>query len=372
MRSVATEYTSAPSTGPYRVVQFSELPAQWDSDLSFAVLIGSPSQSHDLNGLQRSGLSNTVGVRSAALCSGDVIVPNGMGLSSTILYRESDIHHSVFVTNRCNSYCLMCSQPPTARDDSWLVERSRRTIRHITNSPQFLGVTGGEPLLLGQSLRLILDEISLFHPSTRVDVLTNGRLLCESVLADAVVNQSNANVSWLVPLYGPVDYLHDFVVQSQGAFDQTIGGLLNLHERRQPIQLRVVLIEPVLRVLPELCTFIGKNLPFVREVALMACEPIGFALANRELCMVDLDEWKDVLGAGVRSLTRNDIPHIFMNTPLCSIPQSLWTRTSQSISDWKNVYAEECLSCTVKSRCCGLFAWHKNGWNPSNLKPFRG
>ena len=330
------------------------------------------SQLTEITGLRNSGLTNVVGVQSTGLCAGDVIASNGVGSTSTVLYRESDVHHALFLTTRCNSYCLMCSQPPTPGDDSWLIERARQVIRHIGNPPRSLGLTGGEPLLLGQSLRLILDEITLFHPSTQVDVLTNGRLLCDVVLADAVLRRKSAMVSWLVPLYGPVDYTHDFVVQSPGAFDQTIGGLLNLHHHNQPIQLRIVLIEPVLQVLPELCAFIGRNLPFVREVALMACEPTGFALANREHCEVDLQSWGKTLEDGVRTLTRHDIPHIFMNTPLCSIPQSLWGEASQSISDWKNVYAQECSSCTVKSKCCGLFAWHENGWKPTKLKAFGG
>ncbi|MEW8333806.1 MAG: hypothetical protein AB2692_22940, partial [Candidatus Thiodiazotropha sp.] len=88
----------------------------------------------------------------------------------------------------------------------------------------------------------------------------------------------------MVSLYGHADFLHDFVVQANGAFNETLNGLLNLKARGQSIQLRIVLIRPVLNLLPALCDFIGNNLPFVTEVALMGCEPTGFALANAELC----------------------------------------------------------------------------------------
>jgi His-Xaa-Ser system radical SAM maturase HxsC len=175
-------------------------------------------------------------------------------------------------------------------------------------------------------------------------------------------------VTWLVPLYGHADFLHDFVVQSYGAFDQTIAGLLALREQEQPVQLRVVLIEPVLAALPELCRFIGRNLPFVREVALMACEPIGFALANRERCEVDLLDWSETLERSARELQRHRVPFLFMNTPLCSIPSSLWPYAHKSISDWKNVYADECVRCTVKAACSGLFAWHETGWKPTKIR----
>ena len=33
------------------------------------------------------------------------------------LYRPYELHHHLFVTERCNSNCLMCSQPPKDRDD---------------------------------------------------------------------------------------------------------------------------------------------------------------------------------------------------------------------------------------------------------------
>jgi len=99
-----------------------------------------------------------------------------------------------------------------------------------------------------------------------------------------------------VPLYGHADFLHDFVVQAPCAYEQTIAGVLNLQACQQPVQLRIVLIQPVLlEILPELCTFIGRNQPFFREVVLMVCEPIGFALANRELCEVDLVDWHSTL-----------------------------------------------------------------------------
>jgi His-Xaa-Ser system radical SAM maturase HxsC len=172
-----------------------------------------------------------------------------------------------------------------------------------------------------------------------------------------------------VPLYGHADFLHDFVVQSPGAFDETLEGLLALQSMHQPIQLRIVLIQPVLDVLDELCRFIGQNLPFVECVALMACEPTGFALANRDLCELDLFDAGPMLEKASRVLDRYQVPHVFMNAPLCALPSRLWARATRSISDWKNTYADACAKCLVRDRCCGLFAWHEKNWKPTKLKP---
>jgi His-Xaa-Ser system radical SAM maturase HxsC len=262
----------------------------------------------------------------------------------------------------------MCSQPPTAADDSWLVEEAIDAIRHLRVSPRVLGLTGGEPLLLGAGLRRVLDSVSRYHPETQVEVLTNGRLFADARLVTEILNDLSLRVRWLVPLYGHADFVHDFVVQARGAFDETLAGLLALQAHRQEIQLRVVLIEPVLKVLPELAGFLGRNLPFVREVAFMGCEPIGFALANRDFCEVDLTEWATDLEKASRILQRHAIPHLFMNAPLCALPRSLWPVAHRSISDWKNVYASECESCAVKAECSGLFAWHEKGWKPAPLR----
>ena len=54
----------------------------------------------------------------------------------------------------------------------------------------------------------------------------------------------NAPVAWLVPLYGHCDFLHDFVVQSPGAFEETIEGLLTLKPIDSPYNCGSCSIEP--------------------------------------------------------------------------------------------------------------------------------
>jgi len=298
---------------------------------------------------------------------GDIVVLRDQ--HAFVLYREHDTHHSLLLTNRCNSYCLMCSQPPTKHADEWLVDEALDVIQHMRTSPAVLGLSGGEPLLLGKRLRQVIEAVKTRHPETRIDVLTNARLFSDTVLAQSILDGLDAKVTWLVPLYGHAEFFHDFVVQAHGAFEETLAGLLALREYRQTIQLRTVLIEPVLAVLPELCAFIGRNLPFVREFALMGCEPIGFALANREHCEVDLADWADTLLQAGKTLHRYAVPFVLMNTPLCALPRLLWPDTAMSISDWKNVYADECNRCAVKPDCPGLFAWHERGWTPSRIRP---
>ncbi|MCK9199800.1 MAG: His-Xaa-Ser system radical SAM maturase HxsC [Gallionella sp.] len=389
MRKLPVKTHGIPLRGVQRVISLALLANEWESGLQFMVLVDSIGDAGILEQLVDGGLKNivvcvpyhldwhshimpTVACDTRALELHDVVVLNLEKQELLVVYRNSDMHHAIQLTNRCNSFCLMCSQPPTTHDDQWLIDEALLVAAHINDSPSAIGLSGGEPLLLGPRLREVIDAYATRLPSTRIEILTNGRLLADEVLATHLLTGISDKVSWLVPLYGHADFLHDFVVQSVGAFEQTIGGLLTLQSYGQAIQLRIVLIEPTLRVLPELCRFIGRNLPFVREVALMGCEPIGFALANRDACKTDLADWHAELIEAANALRRANVPYIFMNTPLCALPQSLWAHAHQSISDWKRSFREECSICVVKTNCSGLFSWHNHNWTPTVIKAIDG
>lgn len=365
-----------------------KLSREWRSELNFLISANGPNEVATLNQLRAGGLTNiirlslpsksedidgpTVVLQDNSLKEGDVVAVADHMSHVHVLYRPTDQHHTVFLTNRCNSYCLMCSQPPTRTDDSWLIDEALQVAAHIPDTPKVLGFSGGEPLLLGQRLREILDAYTQLPGGTRYELLSNGRLLANPTVAESVLKGLGSRVTWMVPLYGHADFLHDFVVQSAGAFEETLAGLLTLRRFEQSIQLRIVLIRPVLECLPELCEFISRNLPFVREVALMACEPIGFALANPELTDLDLRDWSGELSKGIRALQRGNIPAILMNAPLCAIPETLWPYAHKSISDWKRKFVEECASCAVRDDCSGLFSWHQPGKQAMKIKKIEG
>src|SRR6185503_17612875 len=64
------------------------------------------------------------------------------------IYRPESSHNTIFTTDRCNSNCLMCSQPPKEIDDSYLIDVNLKMLSLIQTPPEYLGITGGEPTLL--------------------------------------------------------------------------------------------------------------------------------------------------------------------------------------------------------------------------------
>jgi His-Xaa-Ser system radical SAM maturase HxsC len=158
-----------------------------------------------------------------------------------------------------------------------------------------------------------------------------------------------------IPIYGSEPALHDYVVQSRGAFDATVRGILNLVRLGQRVELRVVVHKQTAPVLVEIAEFICRNLPFVEHVALMGLEMIGFARANMEDVWIDPVDYREELANATLLLDRHGVRVMVYNHQLCLIDRRIWPFSVKSISDWKNEYHPECARCAVRAECGGFF-----------------
>jgi His-Xaa-Ser system radical SAM maturase HxsC len=290
------------------------------------------------------------------LDDGDVIrvVPN----SNTVraIYRVNASANFLFVTERCNSFCIMCSQPPRDVADGHLIEELIEAVPLIDKGAAEIGITGGEPTLLGDRFIKLLHTIKICHPGTAIHVLTNGRTFSDPSLVEKVSELKHSDLMFGIPLYSDISNHHDFVVQADSAFDETIKGILNLKRHSQKVEIRVVIHKQTYSRLPQLAEFIGRNLQFVDHVALMGLEITGFTRANLEELWIDPVEYISELERAVEILTRYKIRTSIYNLQRCLIPKRLWPYAVKSISDWKNKYYEECHDCSQKHNCGGFFA----------------
>lgn len=289
------------------------------------------------------------------LKSGDVVTlfPRS-GLVRTV-FRPDSAHNFLFATQRCNSFCLMCSQPPVDRDDSEQVRINLETVRLIEPPLSHLGITGGEPTLLGEGLLQILDELRARLPDTNIHMLTNGRRFAWPQFVEAFMAFAHPRLTVCIPLYSDNAPDHDYVVQARGAFDQTIQGLHRLARYEQPVEIRVVLHRLTIPRLNDLAHFIYRNLPFARHVALMGLEITGFTRPNLSKLWIDPYEYQIELQRAVEYLAIRGMNVSIYNHPLCLLPRDLWKFARRSISDWKNVYLEVCGTCGVSEQCGGFF-----------------
>jgi His-Xaa-Ser system radical SAM maturase HxsC len=145
-------------------------------------------------------------------------------------------------------------------------------------------------------------------------------------------------------------------VQSHGAFDETLRGILNLKRAGVRVELRVVIQRSNFEQLPALAEFIARNLLFLDHVALMGIEPIGYAKANLGSVWIDPVDYQVQLKRAVRTLATARMQVSIYNHQLCTLERDLWSYAAQSISDWKNEYLDECGACAVKHKCGGFFS----------------
>ena len=118
---------------------------------------------------------------------------------------------------------------------------------------------------------------------------------------------------------------------------------------------RVVLHALTIPRLPQLATFITRNLPFAVHVALMGLEMFGLVHRHLDELWIDPSDYQRELRAATEILAGAGMNVSIYNHQLCVLDQSLWPYARKSISDWKNVYLPACNGCTVLDRCGGFF-----------------
>lgn len=291
------------------------------------------------------------------LRSGDLVVLEGNGFVRS-LYRPYEKHHSLFVTERCSSNCLMCSQPPKDKDDvDSLTQRNRELIRLMNPAPEYLTITGGEPTLLGDHLFSLVELLKMSLPKTELHILTNGRTFAWPEYTKRFAALDHPNLCLGVPLYSDCAGEHDHVVQAVGAFDQTVAGLHQAARNGIRVEVRVVLHRLTIPRLTRLMEYIYRNLSFVEHVALMGLEYVGYTPRNIEELWIDPFDYQAELEGAVNYLAMRNMVVSIYNHQLCVLSPSLWPYAQKSISDWKNLYLPECEKCSALEDCGGLFKW---------------
>lgn len=298
------------------------------------------------------------------LDEGDLISVNPANGRLRVLFRGASNHNSFLVTERCDNYCLMCSQPPRRVNDGYLLEEIAACIPQMPKAVREIGFTGGEPTLLGDRFIEVLKLCKEHLPETAVHVLTNGRSFSRPDFAELWASVAHPDIMAGIPIYSDQSSIHDFVVQADGAFDETVRGILNLKRLRQRVEIRIVLHRHTVGRLDRFADFVVRNLPFVDHVALMGLELMGFAKGNVDDLWIDPREHAAVIGAAAETLDRAGLHTSIYNLPLCVLDQRGRRFAVKSISDWKREYWDACSGCAVMDECGGLSSRRGRDWRP--------
>jgi His-Xaa-Ser system radical SAM maturase HxsC len=247
----------------------------------------------------------------------------------------------------------MCPQPPNNKaNDNY--EQVMKILSLIDKGTKHLGITGGEPTLLGDKLFQIIETVKLKFPKASLTLLTNAIKLSDFDYAKsfAIINHPDLLID--VPLYSETDTEHNKIIRANG-FNKTVQGIYNLAKLRQKVGIRIVVHKLNYKRLPQIAEFIYRNFPFVVHIAFMQMEPTGYAKENIENLWIDPFDYNMELEKAINILCNRDLNVSIYNSQLCILPETLKSFAKQSISTWKNIYLPLCDCCKSKSSCPGFF-----------------
>ncbi len=286
---------------------------------------------------------------------GDIvsIEPNG---KINFLFKKNSLHNTILFSECCNNDCVMCSQPPVMNEDfASLLKMNEKVIELMPSNCISLGITGGEPTLQWESFLTILKRLETKLPDTLLHILSNGRIFHSIQRVMELSELDIKNILLGIPLYSDFYEIHDEIVNSPNAFNQTIHGLHNLARFHIRIEIRFVITKMNYNRIEKYARFIFKYLPFVEHIAFMGLEPTGKARTNFEDVWIEPNDFMSQLEKAVCYLNSMDMNVSIYNLPLCTIPNSIKNNYKKSISDWKNIYLGPCQRCSIKEDCGGFF-----------------
>lgn len=287
---------------------------------------------------------------------GDVVVVNNQG-EVIFVYEISSNHNAIMATERCNHRCIMCPQPPIVQEKD-KTPFNLKLISLFDKGTEEIGITGGEPTLIGDNLFVLIKHIQKELPKTAISILSNGVRFADKEFAMKLAKCHHHDLQIDIPLFSDIADEHNRIVGAK-TFYKTIQGLYNLALFRQRIGLRIVLHKQTYKRLPQFADFIYHNFPFVSQVAFMQMETTGLAKENFEQLWIDPYDYNNELREAILLLAdRNMNPYIY-NAQLCVLPEDIRCYAQQSISDWKNKYLSECNDCLLRDQCAGFFASNK-------------
>lgn len=283
---------------------------------------------------------------------GDVVVINAQG-EIIFVYEINSNHNALMTTERCNHRCIMCPQPPILQEKD-KTPFNLNLISLFDKNTQEIGITGGEPTLIGDNLFTLINHIKKELPQTAISILSNGVKFADKEYAMKLAKCRHQDLQIDIPLFSDIAEEHNRIVGAK-TFYKTVQGLYNLALFHQRIGLRIVVHKQTYKRLPQFADFIYHNFPFVVQVAFMQMETTGLAKENFEELWIDPYDYNRELREAVLLLAGRGMKPYIYNAQLCVLPEDIRCYAQQSISDWKDIYISECDGCVLKGQCAGFF-----------------
>ena len=186
---------------------------------------------------------------------GDVVLISKTG-EIIFLYEINSLHNAIFATERCNHRCIMCPQPPVESETD-KTPFNLKLISLMDKNTRELGITGGEPTLIGDKLFDLIRQIQKYQPKAAISLLTNGVKFADKSYAMKLAMCKHHDLQIDIPIFSDIAEEHNSIVGVK-TFYKTVQGLYNLALFNLQIGLRIVIHKLTYKRLPQLADYILK------------------------------------------------------------------------------------------------------------------
>lgn len=286
---------------------------------------------------------------------GDILVFHKNNKKISTYLTSTSNENTIMVTERCNSRCLFCCQPPKNENDEYLFDNAFNAIVNF-NTNKYIGISGGEPTYNKDIFFELFKKLNNLGNSTPFHILTNGKTFEDYEFTKNICNViASRDVIWAIPIYGHNSSIHDKIVVSKGSFDKTTKGIIHLLEFGQNIEIRIIPNQLNIKYLENIIDYLYSTFKFINNISIMNIEPIGYARKNYDELYLKVNEQNKFLKKAIFKARLFGFNIALYNYPLCLLSDELRNYSIKSISDWKNYFPSNCDNCSQKLNCCGFF-----------------
>ncbi len=256
----------------------------------------------------------------------------------------------------------MCTNPEEFQKDDnspdytfdRVLERLEKDKDYYERSGDSITLTGGEPTIHPRFIEIIT-RIRKDFPNNRMMIASNGRRFCYTPFVDATSRVNS--ITWEIAIHGPNSAVHDAVTRVPGSFNQTVDGIINLLNRKNPsheIEIRVIILKQNYKILSEICEFIYEKFPGIDRVVLIYQEIEGVCEDNIKLVNVTHEEVRKPVEETAEKWGEVFPDFRLYHFPLCTISPRFWKYV------WRTLRGEEvfhpllCDECLYKEYCLGI------------------
>ena len=274
------------------------------------------------------------------------------------LHDASEPSALVFITNQCNSNCIMCpdSEARRVKENTITTDFLLEYISLLPSDLLHVDVTGGEPTLLKYDLVRVLEALLNQTEIADIQVLTNGRSFAVYSYAEMFRLVADKRMYIEIPIHASTAELHDVIAGIPGAFEQTIYGIRNLLSLSIRVNIRIVVSKLNCHDLIGIIDLIRDRFPQVTRINFLGLEMMGNAFHNKQDVWIEYSDVKVPLEECIEYCVLHGLEPKLFNFPLCMFNRKFWYCYKSSITEYKIRYQTECDNCRERRDCGGFFA----------------